>query len=133
MKIARTMLAWCLCLMFVSSGLQGVVLCISSDGSVDVKLGEATVKEHCAEGHTDDRAVALAESCSHACVDIAISGVTISEFTLSKETFSRDCTSACMIFDSTDCILAVLECDSAPPYRVSYMTTSPDRTIVLRI
>jgi hypothetical protein len=124
--------------MFVSSGLQGIVLCISSDGNVDIKLGDATVEQHCSEGHdaghhTGDTAAAALDGCAHSCVDIAISCAMISEFALSKDAFTKDFTSTCVSFENARWAPQILQCDSVSPYRIPSMTASPDRTVVFRI
>jgi len=145
MKALRTVVALWMCLIFASSGLSGLVLCIDSHGGICLKMEEAdgacekpsTHGDENHQDHDDQSRSSLDDGeCCYICVNIPLSGDRIPECTVSKvkvTKISKARVAACLngaflsyIGQSTASAL----CSSRP---VLGTAARPDRTVVLRI
>ena len=90
MTIVRTFVSLCLCLLFLSSGLQGFVLCVDTHhGGMDVHLeadgGSHKTSTRNDSGQQDDgdgsNLLLSNENCCYDCFDIPLFGQIIPDFT----------------------------------------------------
>lgn len=144
MKLARTVLALWMCLIFLSSGLQSLTSCVAPDGHVCIKFKESGLSAKlCRSSHKDSHSCESqgisqpsSERCCYKCVDIPIAGSKIPDCTvcqLNVTEISKARMAARLNGTSLLCsrrLAATAFGSSRPMLRTM---ACPDRTVVLRI
>ncbi len=144
MKVVKTVLSFWMCLIFLSSGLSGLTICITPDGHICLKLaGSNTPSEPCSQSHEvcqdrDDQGMShpTAERCCYKCVDMPLPGAKIPECTVQQPEVTKiskvrlaTCLNVALLSYSH------LSATSAFGYsrNLQGAATRSDRTVVLRI
>jgi len=137
MKVVRSVMALWMCLIFVSSGLQGLVFCVAADGHACLKFEEGRrCGKPCAQSHEDhqERGVSRQadERCCRKCVDIPVSGARIPEFTVRQAKVIEISRAL-----ATSCLNTVILSYSSEPVAAAVgsfrLVPRPAGTVVLRI
>ena len=145
MKVVKKVVALWLCLIFVSSGLQGLVLCVSSHGGIGFKMEEdSTCGKPCTQSHEDhhdqDDARSIlqseAEQCCYKCAHIPLSGTELPDCVARQVKITKvskervvTCVNVALPSYSSQSIASAF----ASSYLVQGIASRPDRTVVLRI